>query len=165
MILELILHHPLDMSDQELLARTCETQPAISARIRTLAAAGWPRSKIARALGKRPQHVWNVLGPVKKPAQIAAVSPAKCDSGYLMDALKNAHQAVKQPVNLSINASILEAAKRQNVNLSEMLESALAGRLRHEAMRLWQEENLEAIEASNRFVERNGLWSDGLRLF
>lgn len=163
---------PLDMPDQELLARTCESQPAISARIRTLAAAGWPRSKIARALGKRPQHIWNVLGPVEKHARIAAApeslpanSPASCDSEYLMDALKNAKHAVKQPVNLSINASILEAAKRQNVNLSEMLESALVTRLRHKAMLLWQEENREAIEASNRFVERNGLWSDGLRLF
>lgn len=163
---------PLDMPDQELLAKVCESQPAISARIRTLAAAGWPRSKIARALGKRPQHVWNVLGPVDKHARIAAApeslpapGPVVCDSEYFMDALKNAKVTSKQPVNLSINSSLLDAARRLPINMSETLESSLVTRLRHEAMLRWQAENREAIEERNKFFETHGLWSDGLRQF
>jgi len=52
-----------------------------------------------------------------------------------------------------------------NFNLSELLERRLAKVLKQEAMARWKVENREAIEASNRFVERHGLWSDGLRQF
>lgn len=54
------MQDPLPPHIESLLA-DCTT---ISARIRTLAAAGYPRAEIARLLGKRYQHVRNVLeGP------------------------------------------------------------------------------------------------------
>jgi post-segregation antitoxin (ccd killing protein) len=34
-----------------------------------------------------------------------------------------------------------------------------------ERARLWEEENAKAIEASNEELKRNGLWSNGYRLF
>jgi post-segregation antitoxin (ccd killing protein) len=34
-----------------------------------------------------------------------------------------------------------------------------------EKARRWAEENAEAIKFNNEELERNGLWSDGLRLF
>ncbi|KRA62117.1 hypothetical protein ASD89_23815 [Caulobacter sp. Root656] len=43
-------------------------QKTVAGKIRALAAAGYPRAEIARILGKRYQHVWNVLeepGPLK----------------------------------------------------------------------------------------------------
>jgi len=83
----------------------------------------------------------------------------------LDDSVTNWVRAVKKPVNLSIDASLLEAAEQMNFNLSELLERRLAKVLKQEAMARWKVENREAIEASNRFVERHGLWSDGLRQF
>lgn len=84
---------------------------------------------------------------------------------YLRDALTNAQQALKKPVNLTINSSLLEAARQLNFNLSEMLECALTAKLLQQARERWQAENREAIDAHNQFVERHGLWSDGLRQF
>ncbi len=157
--------------DAELMAKITASHQTVSARIRALHAAGWERSKIAKALGKRYQHVRNVL--VEDEKRKSGVSPLEpetirhmpCDSLYLETALKNARTADKEPLNLSINASLREAAKRLNINLSELLERRLVEVLKKEAMALWQIENKAAIESSNRFVEKHGLWSDGLRLF
>lgn len=52
------------------LARLLEGKTTVAARIRALAAAGYPRAEIARMLGKRYQHVRNVLeepGKAKAP--------------------------------------------------------------------------------------------------
>lgn len=89
----------------------------------------------------------------------------ECKYRYMQDALTNASQAGKKPVNLSINASLLAAAKLLNINLSETLENSLTALLVQRARELWQAENNEAIEAHNQFVERHGLWSDGIRQF
>lgn len=53
----------------------------------------------------------------------------------------------------------------QNINLPETPEHPPVDALKQQAMLLWQAENRAAIEASNQFVERHGLWSDGLRQF
>jgi antitoxin CcdA len=89
----------------------------------------------------------------------------ECDFQYLQDALVKAPHANKKPVNLSINTKLLAAAKLLNINLSETLENSLTTLLSQQAQELWQAENSAAIEAHNQFVERNGLWSDGLRQF
>jgi len=167
----------IDTADTELLGEISKLHQTTSARIRALHAAGWPRSKIAKALGKRYQHVRGVL--IDDERRLAAASPKPvetrkvaqnamspvCDSEYLHAILKNTRQAVKRPLNLSFNSSLLEAAKLLNINLTELLERRVVEVLKQEAMSRWQAENREAIEASNQFVERNGLWSDGLRQF
>ena len=47
--------------DSQNLARIVGSQMTVSDKIRALAAAGYPRAEIARLLGKRYQHVRNVL--------------------------------------------------------------------------------------------------------
>lgn len=71
----------------------------------------------------------------------------------------------KKAVNLSVDADLLARAKEMKVNLSATLEEALRERARDEERRRWKEENREAIEAFNRRIERDGVWSDGLRRF
>lgn len=71
----------------------------------------------------------------------------------------------KKAVNLSIDADLLARAREAGVNLSATLEDALKTRTREEERKRWVEENREAIEAFNRRVERDGVWSDGLRRF
>lgn len=167
-----------DTLDTELLTQIRNSHETTSARIRALHAVGWSRSKIAAALGKRYQHVRGVL--IDDERRMNAVSPETaprtpkashttgsfiCDFRYLDEALKNARHAEKKALNLSINARLLEAAKQLNINLSELLERHLLIVLKQKAMARWQSENQEAVEASNQFVERHGLWSDGLRQF
>lgn len=67
----------------------------------------------------------------------------------------------KKAVNLSVDADLLAHAKELDINLSALFEEAL----REQARKRWLEENREAIEAFNRRIERDGVWSDGLRRF
>ena len=68
--------------------------------------------------------------------------------------------APKKPVNLSIDSELLQQARELKVNLSRALEERLAQILREERARRWQEENRDAIEAYNRFVDKHGLFDD-----
>jgi antitoxin CcdA len=68
--------------------------------------------------------------------------------------------APKRPVNLSIDSDLLQQARELKVNLSKALEERLAAILREERARRWQEENREAIEAYNRFIDKHGLFND-----
>ena len=71
----------------------------------------------------------------------------------------------KRAVNLSLDSDLLDEAKSYGFNLSRTVESGLVEALRKERGRRWQQENAEGIRASNEELERNGLWSDGLRTF
>jgi antitoxin CcdA len=44
-------------------------------------------------------------------------------------------------------------------------EAGLAEAARKERWQRWKDEHLDAIDANNRKIEEQGLWSDGLRLF
>jgi len=73
--------------------------------------------------------------------------------------------ARKKAVNLSINADLLAKAKTYGINLSQTTEEHLADLVRQEMERRWLEENRQAIEARNRFVEEHGVFSDRYRSF
>lgn len=73
--------------------------------------------------------------------------------------------ARKQSANLSIRSDLLRRAKDSKINLSQTLEDHLEKILKEQDRQAWLEENRDAIDAANRFVEKNGLWSDGLRRF
>ena len=69
----------------------------------------------------------------------------------------------KRAVNLSIDAEILAAAKAQGINLSQTLEDELRKRTQESREAKWQEENREAFESHNRFIEKYGIWSEKYR--
>lgn len=69
-------------------------------------------------------------------------------------------KAPKKAVNLTINSDLLRQAREMKINLSQSLEAKLEQLLREERARRWQEENREAIEAHNRYVEKYGLFND-----
>jgi antitoxin CcdA len=69
-------------------------------------------------------------------------------------------QAKKRPVNLFVDAQLLDEARRMNINISETLEQRLRGLIRAEQERRWLEENREAIAQYNRRVAEHGLLSD-----
>ena len=73
--------------------------------------------------------------------------------------IRTVRKGKKKAVNVSLDAELLASAREQGMNLSAILERALA----EERTRLWLEENREAIEAYNEDVRANGVWSDGWR--
>ena len=69
----------------------------------------------------------------------------------------------KRAVNVSIDEEILAAAKAQGINLSQTLEDILRKLTQEARDAKWQEENREALEAHNRFIEEHGIWSKKYR--
>ena len=76
-----------------------------------------------------------------------------------------ASKIVKKPTNVSINGDLLKRARELNINLSALLERALATYLKQHAGDQWLEENRAAIEKYNDHVDANGVFSDGIRRF
>jgi len=71
----------------------------------------------------------------------------------------------KKPTNLSIRTDLLEQARALDINLSSEFEKHLVEVIRRRRGEQWLKDNREAIEAYNRYVEKHGVWSDGLRSF
>lgn len=74
-------------------------------------------------------------------------------------------KAPKQATNLSINRDLLNAARETGVNLSAVLEEALAEKVAAAKRERWVRENSDAIAAYNEFVDEKGTASDGMRSF
>ena len=73
--------------------------------------------------------------------------------------------APKKSANLSINADLLQQAKQLNINLSQTLEQHLIEIVRQAQQKQWLAENQSALEEYNRRIEKQGVFSDGLRRF
>lgn len=73
--------------------------------------------------------------------------------------------ASKVRVSLTIDEALVAEAKAVGLNLSAVAEEAIRFQTRAEEMRLWTERNRKALEAWDKRIEEDGLWSDGLRLF
>ncbi len=71
----------------------------------------------------------------------------------------------KRAVNVSVRADLIDEAKALGTNISAVLERALDEEHRHQRAERWRAENAAAIDEANAELARNGLWSDGLRLF
>lgn len=73
--------------------------------------------------------------------------------------------ASKRAANVSVRAELLDKAKRLEINLSRTLEDRLVEIVREAEGREWLAQNRKALEAYNKRIEREGIWSDGLRGF
>ena len=71
----------------------------------------------------------------------------------------------RKPTNLSLDARLVADAKAYGINLSETAERAIADAVTDERVRRWKEENREAIEAYNRYVEEHGIPLSEFRQF
>ncbi len=73
--------------------------------------------------------------------------------------------ANKKPTNVSVNGDLLRQAKALKINLSQVLEQRLIEIVREQQREFWVAENQQALEDYNAYVERNGVFSDGLKKF
>jgi len=74
-------------------------------------------------------------------------------------------ESVRKAVNLKIDSALVRQAKELDINLSREFETHLADVVRLKKQDKWLAENREALEAYNAHVERDGVFSDGLRGF
>lgn len=73
--------------------------------------------------------------------------------------------ALKKPTNVSINSDLLAQARELKINLSQTFERHLETVIREARRRRWLEENRQALEEYNDYIEKHGAFSDGLRSF
>ena len=73
--------------------------------------------------------------------------------------------APKKPTNLTINSDLLNKAKELKINISSVLEHALAEKVKQSKQDQWLLENTESITSYNQNIEAFGLFSDTERTF
>lgn len=71
----------------------------------------------------------------------------------------------KRPTNISLSEELVAQAKEFNVPISEACERGLALEVKKAREAQWIEENMEAIKATNEWVEKNGLPLAKYRMF
>ena len=71
----------------------------------------------------------------------------------------------KKATNLSADESLLDQARRLKLNLSRVFEAGLIEAIRQRQREDWLRKNRAAIDAYNEHVEKDGVFSDGLRSF
>ena len=70
-----------------------------------------------------------------------------------------------ESVTMTLERGLLNPAREARINLSATLVAALDAELRRYAAQKWQTENMEALDALNRFHAENGCFSDEYRTF
>jgi antitoxin CcdA len=83
----------------------------------------------------------------------------------IMSTLHFDASAPKKATNLSINSDLLRQAKELNINLSQQVEGYLSELVRKAKEQQWLTENADAIAAYNKRIEKDGVFSEGLRRF
>ena len=73
--------------------------------------------------------------------------------------------APKKPTNLTINSDLLTKAKELKINISSVLENALAEKVKQTKRDTWLQENSESIVAYNNHISDFGIFSDDVRTF
>ena len=71
----------------------------------------------------------------------------------------------KRSTNLSISIDVLDAAKKFNINISQVCDAHLREVVRQEQERRWREEHAAFIAAYNHIIEAEGLPLDDWRNF
>ena len=73
--------------------------------------------------------------------------------------------AARKPTNLTLDSELVSEARALNINVSRAAENGLEAAIRKERERRWLEENAEAIQSSNDWVEKNGVPLEKYRPF
>ena len=71
----------------------------------------------------------------------------------------------KKAANLSVDRDLLARARGLNLNLSQVFEAGLNEAIRQRLREEWLQRNRAALDAYNEHVEKDGVFSEGLRSF
>jgi antitoxin CcdA len=79
--------------------------------------------------------------------------------------MRRFRESPKRPVNLTLNAAVLDTAKQLGLNISQTVDALLTAEVTRLYWERWREDNREAIADYNARIEREGLFSDRWRTF
>lgn len=79
--------------------------------------------------------------------------------------MRSIREALKRPVNLSLNSKVLEMARELGMNVSQTVDALLTEEVLKQHWKRWNEDNAEAIADYNARIEREGCFSDRYRTF
>ena len=71
----------------------------------------------------------------------------------------------RRPTNVSLDDALVTDAKELGINISRACEAGLERQISEERNRRWKEDNREATEAYNAYIEKYGLPLERYRLF
>ena len=74
-------------------------------------------------------------------------------------------ESPQESTNLGLNRNLLKKCKDLKTNLSATLEQALSDKLAKLNSEKWADENKNAIQAYNQFVNKHGCFGDEFREF
>jgi len=77
----------------------------------------------------------------------------------------NPRNATKRATNVSLAEDLLSEAKALHINISHAAEAGLSLAIARKRTEIWLEENKDAIDSSNTFVEQRGLPLKKYRMF
>jgi len=63
----------------------------------------------------------------------------------------------RRATNVTIDARLLEHAKKLGINISKASEEGLSRAVAHKQEAIWLQSNQAALESSNAYVDRNGV--------
>ena len=70
---------------------------------------------------------------------------------------RRASETAKKATNVSISEALLAEAKELQINVSRAAEAGLDRAIAERRAKIWLEENRDALQSSNDYVEKNGL--------
>lgn len=76
-----------------------------------------------------------------------------------------AQGAARKATTVSAHSGLVAEAESLGINLSDAFERAVEASVREARHRRWMDENREGFAAYDRFVETNGVFSQGKKLF
>lgn len=73
--------------------------------------------------------------------------------------------STRRAVNLTVSSVLIREAKALEINLSREFEAHLSDLVKARRQERWLAENREAMDAYNAHIERDGVFSEGMRGF
>ena len=77
--------------------------------------------------------------------------------------MRSLRDAPKRPINLSLNAKVLDMAKEMGLNISQTVDALLTEEVLRRYWERWQLENAEAIAHYNERIRREGTFAQRIR--
>lgn len=71
----------------------------------------------------------------------------------------------KRPINLSLNAEVLEMARSLGMNVSQTVDELLRAEVMRRVCERWKEDNQAGIAAYNARIEREGTFAQRISRF
>ena len=77
--------------------------------------------------------------------------------------MRSIRQAPKRPINLSLNAKVLDMAKDLGMNISQTADALLTEEVLRQYWARWPDDNAQAIADYNARIEREGTFAQRIQ--